>query len=397
MPYVRKDKLGPERARLRNTYPHLNIVKSRHDATKLFVYYAPPGRKPVRLHADPFRHPNKFREEYEAAKRGEPAPEPEPTRRSRVGTWNAAIDDYKATTKYTDKSASTKRLYEPFIEALRASVGAKLMNLTDPYDLFLMHDTVARDSAVQANQLLTVLSNIVHIGRLRRWVPPHLDLLLGIEHRDVQSTSFRPYADDEIENWRETHAPGTMARNSFELAYGLALGTSDLIRLAPCHIDDLGNVWIARKKTGTNQTSNVNADPVLRQIIDSFPPPPADGPVDMMGRSTVPFLRNQYGKPYAEDGSTFRKQWRRWAVEAGNPADFTVHGGRATMVTDMMDAGVANSDGMRRTGHLDERVYKRVYGAHASATKAATRAQSQVVAARARKGNGGKASLRAVG
>lgn len=399
MPYIPKNRLGPERARLRDTYPGLNIVKSRHDPRKLFIYYQPQGRQRVRLNADPYKQPAEFRAEYEAAKRGEPKPEPEPARRSRVGTWNAAIDDYKASAKYLSKADNTKRLYAPFIDAVSRVVGGKLMRQTDPWDIYEMHNGVlSRDSAVQANQLLTVLSGIIHIGRLRRWVPPNVDLLLGIEHQQVTSTSFRPYADDEIERWRQHHPMGTMARAAFELAYGLALGSSDLIRLAPCHIDDLGNVWIARKKTGTTQTSNVRSDPVLRAVFEQLPPSPPDAPVDVAGRSTAPFLRNQHGKPFAEDGSTLRKQWRRWATEAGLPADFVVHGARSTLVVDMMDAGVANSDGMRRTGHLDERVYKRVYGAQASATKAASRAQDQVTAARQRKaGKPGKSALRAVG
>lgn len=396
MPYVPKNRLGPERARLRDTFPGLNIIKSRHDASKLFIYYQPAGKPRIRLHADPFKEPARFREEYEAAKRGEPTPEAEPTRRSRIGTWNAAIDDYLQSGKYLSKADNTKRAYARFIELLRPLLGARLMSQTDPWLLFKAHDEVVQRSAVEANTFLTVLSSVVHIGRLRRWVPASADLLYGIEHQDVESNSYRPYTDAEIEQWRDTHGVDTMARKAFELAYGLALGNSDLIAFAPCHVDDLGNVWLARKKTGTTQTSNINADPVLRQIIDSFPAPSADDPVDMMGRSTVPFLKNQYGKPF--QSSTFRKQWRRWAAEAEVPEDVKIHGARATMVTDMMDAGVANSDGMRRTGHLDERVYKRVYGAQASAAKAAARAQAQVVAARQRRaGKGDKPNLRAIG
>jgi hypothetical protein len=396
MPYVPKNRLGPERANLRKTYPGLNIVRSRHDQTKQFIYYAPKGYRPIRIHADPFKEPRKFREEYETAKRGEPKPDAEPSRRSRVGTWNAAIDDYLTTGKYTNKAPNTKRLYRPFIEALRASVGSRLMKQTDPWDIFQLHDEVAKSSSAQANTFLSVLANIIHVGRLRRWVPADLDLLLGIEHQERDSTSYRPYTDDEVAAWRDKHKLGTMALAAFELAYGLALGNADLIRLAPCHIDDLGNVWIARKKTATTQTSNINLDPTLRQVFAAFPPPPVDGPVDMAGRSTVPYLRNYYGKPFDPDGSTFRKQWRRWAAEAGLPADFKIHGARATMVTDMMDAGVANSDGMRRTGHLDERTYVRVYGKEASVTRAATRAQERVVTARARKSGTVDKALRAV-
>jgi hypothetical protein len=395
MRYEPKNKLGPERARLREQYKHLTISYSRHDRDKIFVYYRPPGGRAVRIEADPFKQPALFREQYERAVRGEPQAEGDkPASRGVAGTWNAAVADYLGTHKYTSKAANTQRLYRPFLDSLRAACGKQLMKQTEPWFLFKLHDAVVqKQGSTQANTFLSVLANVVHVGRLRGWVPANLDLLLGIEHQEVERNSYRPYTDVEVEQYRDKHGPDTMARKAFELAYLLALGNADLIRLAPCHIDDLGNVWIARQKTGTTQTSNINADPMLRQIIDSFDVP-ADGPVDTMGRSTVPFLRNQFGKPF--EGSTFRKQWRRWATEAGLREDFKIHGARATMVTDMMDAGVANSDGMRRTGHLDERTYVRVYGKQASVTRAAGRAQAQVVAARARKG-AKTSALRVVG
>lgn len=393
MPYVPKNKLGADRARLRDSYPHLHVVRSRHDREKLFIYYAPAGKPRVRLLADPWKSPAEFREEYEAAKRGEPKPEPEPRHRSRVGTWNAAIDDYMQSAKYVTKADATKRAYRRFIEAIRAGLGSRLMSQTDPWELYKTHDGIVQTSPTEANTFLSVLSAIVHIGRLHRWVPAHLDLLYGIEHQQIERNSFRPYTDQEIEQWRDTHGPETMARKAFELAYWLGLANSDLIRLAPCHIDDLGNVSIARQKTGTVQTNNINLNPALRQVIDSFPPPPDGSPVDMLGRSTVPFLSNQYGKPF--QSSTFRKQWRRWANEAGVPEDLKIHGARSTLVTDMIDAGVAQSDGMKVSGHADPRVYERTYGKHASVQRAAARAQTAVVAARARKGGKGS-NLRAV-
>lgn len=390
MPYVRKDRLGRERAMLRNTYPYLNIVKSRHDETKVFIYYQRPGQPRVRLHADPFRHPNKFREEYDAAKRGEPAPEPEPRRvGAPQGTWNAAIDAWVQRPKFQTLADNTKRAYRPFLDALRLGFGSRLMKATDPWELVEAHDSVVMaKSAVQANHFKTVLQGVVAIGQIRRWCPA--DLLLGIEHQDRNSTSYRVYKGDEIERFREIHAIGTEARFAFELAYALALSTSDLIRFCPAMIDRDGYTWVSRTKNSKNQTSNINSDPVLRQMVELLDARRAAGTA-----ADVPYLRNQYGDVY--QGNTFRKQWRRWCVEAGIPEDFKVHGCRSTLVTDMMNAGVANSDGMRRTGHTTEKVYRDIYGKEASVTRAVDRAQDQVIAERARRtGKGTKPALRAV-
>lgn len=369
---------SPERVHLRHTYKGLNFVFNR-DRTKVAIYFR--GRP---MTADPIKEPQKFRKEADAVERGEPSPKEIEKAKGRAvqGTWDAAIEAYKSTNKYQSKAANTRRAYRPFIEQLRGSIGGQLIRETEPWLLFKMHDDVVQQQGpVQANAFLTVLANVVHVARLRGWVKANVDLLLGIEHQKVESNSHRPYKDEEIEAWRAKHRLGTMAWATFELAYGLALANVDLIRFAPCHIDDIGNVFIDRAKTKNTQSSNVNIDPTLQAAIKWLSEQqPADGPKDAMGRSTVPFLANQYGKPF--QGSTFRKQWRRWAIEAGLPEDFTLHGARATMVTDMIDAGVAHSDGMKVTGHADTRVYERVYGKQASISKAAGRAQDKALAAR---------------
>lgn len=369
---------NPERVHLRKNYTGLNFVFNR-DKTKVAIYYR--GRP---MTTDPIKHPQQFRKEADAVERGEPSPKEkeEATGKAVQGTWNAAIDAYKSTNKYRSKAPNTLRAYRPFIEQLRGSIGEQLIRQTEPWLLFKMHDDVVQhQSSTQANTFLSVLANVVHVARLRGWVRANVDPLLGIEHQKVESNSYRPWKDDEIEAWRAKHRPGTMAWAAFELAYGLALANVDLIAFAPSHIDDIGNVFLNRAKTANTQSSNINLDPNLQAAIKWLSErQPADGPKDAMGRSTVPFLTNQHGKPF--QGSAFRKQWRRWATEAGLPEDFAIHSARATMVTDMIDAGVAHSDGMKVTGHADPRVYERIYGKHASVSKAAGRAQDRSLAAR---------------
>lgn len=380
------DPKSPERIRLRRSFKGLNIVRSRHDRTKVFIYHTKSGRP---LTADPIKEPALFREQYEAAERGEPAPGEKAKANGTVaqGTWNAALDLFLATPKWkTVLSENTRRLYRPMIDALRSGLGGKLMRYTTPWDVRELHDDVlAIKGKAQANTFLSVLKHATAVGRFKTWVPANLDLLAAIELQEIEHVSYRGHQDDEIAAWREKHVEGTMARKAFELAYRLGMATSDLIRFAPCRIDARGYVLQGRKKNDGKQRSNLHNDPELLAIVESF---------DRTGKAAdVPFLSNQWGDPF--QASAFRKQWRRWAEEAGLPSDFKIHGARATMVVDMLDTGVDSRDGMKLTGHRDQKVFERIYGKGASEEIATDRAQRALVAARARKA-GHKPILRAV-
>jgi len=357
-------------------FPHLHWMTDRHGKRR--CYYRWNGRTAA-ITADPIRQPELFRAQYEAAKNGEAIPEElgsPPPSSYRVGTWNRAIDDYLETAGYAKRADNTKRAYQRWIDLLRATCGDEMMAKTTKFSIFKLHDEVVKASPAQANTFLSVLYAAVKIGKLHDWVK--VDLLGGIEHQAVESTSHRPYTQDEVETWRQAYPVGTMARAAFEFAYQFALSRAELIVLSPAHITD-GVLWITRAKTGSPQTANVFADPVMCEVLAAFPQED-DDVVDLKGRATLPFLRNQHGKPF--QSSAFGKQWRRWATDAGLPVDFTCHGGRATFVTDAMDTGAANQDAMRVTGHLDERVFTRVYGKRHNATRAAVRAQSAVLAER---------------
>lgn len=400
MPYERKNRLGTARARLRDQFPGLAFVKSRHDPRIVYVYYRPAnGAKAVKL-PNPFEvSADKFKAHYEAARDGKPMPADDGAivaqRRSKAGTWNAACDDFESLTFFTEKAENTKRAYRPWLALIREMWGDLPMRKMDRWPVFKFHNEVIQTRGpTLANTLASVLGHVVKIGRLHGWVKD--DLMLGIEHQEPNSTSYRPYKDEEIALWREKYGMATMARQAFELAYRLLLGRADLIRLAPCHIGDDGTIWIERQKTGGAQISNIHDDPVLAAMIAAFPPPPADGPVDMHGRSTVPFLRNAAGVPFLPN--TFGKQWRRWATAIGLPADFTIHGSRATGVTEMEDLGVRVEDGMKRTGHLEAKTYLGVYAKAANKKVSASRAQKALTAARQRReqGGAGKPALRVV-
>jgi hypothetical protein len=391
MPYQRKNRLGTARARLRDLYPGLAFIKNRHNPKIAYVYYRPPNKASAIKLPNPFEVSAKmFKAHYDAARAGTPMPadaDVEPQRRSRAGTWNAACDDFEQLTFFTGLAPNTQRAYVPWIEVIREMWGDLPMRKMDRWPVFKFHNQVIETRGkVQANTLASVLGHVIHVGRLHGWVKD--ELMLGIEHQESNSVSYRPYKEEEIALWREKYGMETMARKAFELGYRLMLSRADLILLAPCHIADDGTVWINRRKTGGAQISNIHDDTLLEAIIASFPPPLADDPVDMHGRSTMPFLRNANNGPFLSN--TFGKQWRRWATAIGLPEDFTIHGSRATGVTEMEDLGVRVEDGMKRTGHREAKTYLGVYAKQANKVLSARRAQQALTAARQRREHGSK-------
>jgi len=373
-----------ERVRLRRTYKGLNLIFNR-DRSKVAIYFRGQPMK-----CDPVKDPAGFRDEYARVERGEPAPEKgQPLRKAAQGTWNAAIELLLDTPYWKGLATNTLRIYRPLVETIRVSdLGKTLMKQTNPWTVREIHDAVlAAKGANAANAFQTVLKHIVEVGEINGWVRDNVNLMRGVKLQEVDHKHYQPYDGRDIDRWKATHVEGTMAHKAFEMVYWLALATVDLVQFAPKDIDDMGNVLVSRSKTGNGQYANIHDHPELLAVIESF---------DRTGKDpSVPFLHTKTGKPYLEN--TFRLDWRKWRKEAGviNP-NFAVHSGRATLVTDMKDAGIAVEDGMTRTGHADPRVYNDIYGHAANKVIAARRASSQLISYRGARKASSQGGLRVV-
>lgn len=381
-------------------YRHLSFQTTRHGKEAIFYRYQ--GRN-VRIWSDPETQPVEFETEYDEAVAAKVKDRPGRVRlTSKAGTWNAALDDFVEDADYP-KGKSTQRNYDRWIEVLRVALGDKMMRATSRRLIYDMHNQLVKSNQpIYANILRRVLRGAVRQARISEWLKDD-NLIWGIELQPVESVHYQPYPEDQVARWRAAYTPETdlMAWATFELAYNCAFATAELCRFAPCHIADNGEYAIQRKKRmragkvieGGFQRGNIYSNPTLAAVIAALRalPPTGEDVIDFAtGKSSVPFLRNQYGEPYSDEGGGLRKFWRDRREAIGLPASFVIHSGRATLVTLMQDEGVAINDGMQKTGHDKAETYIKSYGHAANRQRAAARADEKINAKR------GKAGLREV-
>jgi integrase len=312
--------------------------------------------------------------------RGEPLPPADgkpPAARVRDGTWDCAIAEWRTRDSYLRLEPSTQDGYETWLGRIAEAFGGNLMSSTTGDEIDLFYDLWRKKGIGQQLKTLTVVfRRVVKIARRkRRKIDP--DLLLDLELEDVQTVSHGAWTDTEIAIWRAMYPLDHPARWIMELAHLLGMGGAELRRLAPEHIDDDGYVMLGRSKMkrrgGGLQISNINDDPILKEVIEALPVPTDGGP----------YLRNAHGDLWTQ--SNLSKMFRKWTRAAKLPEDFDLHGGRATMICNQREAGVADEAGMLRSGHRERSIYKNVYGKGADMREVARDAQRQTVADRIRR------------
>lgn len=387
----------------RKTFRGVHVFADNRDELRVY-YRRDQNAKSIPIAAHPIKQPAEFYAEYMAARHGGPNGGGEPFQGTRhnqgsheAGTHNAALDVLVGSSDYASKKPNTKKAYNYSIETVRIAFGGKKLSDMKPYHWEqLVDETVAKHKDV-AN-LITVLRHIYNIGHKRGWT--RLDLMAGVHLPKknagaVEKEAYRPWLDVEIEAWRRCYPIGSMPRLCFELALNQALGRSEVIRLAPCDIttDAKGvmHLELHRRKRGSSVQRSAITDPDLLACLAALPPPAADEPVDIQGRSLVPFLRQVRGAPYCKANTDHAMQagasclgvdWQRWRAKVGLPVDFKLHSGRSTFAVEAADNDIDERGSMAAMGHTGTSRIHRKYAMRRDQRRAGANASAQVAEAR---------------
>jgi len=242
------------------------------------------------------------------------------------GTFQALIDEYKASPEWDWLRPATRRNYDyNFTVLLRVAANVAVADIKRR-DIYALRDAVA-DRPATANKLVSVLHTILKWSIKREYRDD--DPTLGVEKLDMDVDGTRPWPD-RIYDYVIRHAPENLRRMA---VLGRATGQreADLKDMSPAHLERDGiNLLISKRRDKAHFVPLTRA-----QMIEI-----RSWGVDGLNL----FLKTTRGKPFTE--GALRSHWKRWKAEhpelAGSNIKITIHGLKATKVCDMRLAGVSD-------------------------------------------------------
>ena len=169
------------------------------------------------------------------------------------------------------------------------------------------------------------------------------DPTLGVTRQQIKSTGYRTWSEDDIEQYKQRHPLGTMARLAIELLLTTAARRGDVVKLGPQHVQDGTITFEQHKKDGDEDAL------VIIPLHPDFCAALAAMPSSNVVSLTPTFLTTSFGKPFAVAG--FGNWFRDRCNEAGLPKGISAHGLRKATARRLADLGCTAHQIAAVTGH----------------------------------------------
>lgn len=219
-----------------------------------------------------------------------------------------------------------------------------------------MHETPGA-----ANNLRKFLTGVMDEAVRAGW---RVDNPVRMASKYSSGKGFHDWTDAEIDQYRATHALGTMARLTLELALNTAARRCNVNKIERDDIRD-GRIFIAHAKGGAATSVPMLAS--TKAAIDALPATP------------IRFLIvTAFGKPFTDAG--LGNRMRKWCDEARLP-HCSMHGLRKAMARQLAESGATDAEGMAVTGHKKAATFA-YYRQGANQSTLADRALSNLEASR---------------
>jgi integrase len=287
-------------------------------------YFRRAGFKSVPLPGLPWSP--QFMEAYEAALSGQPSQIG--ASRTKPGTMSAAIIGYYRDQSFLTLAPNTQRAVRGILEHFREEHGGKRIALLQRQHIITLLRSKKRFAA--RHWLLAIralMKYCVEIGL--RGDNPAIDVKLP----NLKTDGYHSWTDAEIEQFEQSHGPGTRARLALTLLLYTGQRRGDVIRMGRQHIRD-GVMHVRQQKTGIELAIPIHA--ILGAII-------AETPADHLT-----LLTTQTGKPFSAAG--FGNWFRDRCNEAGL-RHCTAHGLRKAAARRLAEAGCTMHEIAAITGH----------------------------------------------
>jgi integrase/recombinase XerD len=170
-----------------------------------------------------------------------------------------------------------------------------------------------------------------------------------------KSTGYMTWKPPQVEQYRACHPFGTMARVALELMLNIAARRTDTYQIGRQHMafnpEIQANVLTWRPQKTAKSTGKVLSIPVLPFLQEAL---------DAMPKGAVlPFITNDYGKPFAS-AAAFGNKFADWCNEAdlqpvlcadGRTRNFRAHGLRKAALYTLYKLGATNAQLQSIGGH----------------------------------------------
>jgi len=252
--------------------------------------------------------------------------------RTKPGSFDALCVSYYRSSEFRNLKLSTQRARRNIIERFRSDDGngAKPVNRLGRAEIKDIIGAKA-DTPEAANSLLKVLRLLLNHAVDDEMIASNP--ALGVKRYRSHGEGRHTWTEDEVEQFRATHAIGTRARLALELLNGLGQRRGDVVRMGWQHVK---GDEIAVRQEKTDEPLWLPLTPELMQALASVP------------RTNLTFLMTDAGAPFTSAG--FGNWFREQCNAAGLP-QCSAHGLRKAKGTRMADAGCSTEEIKATLGH----------------------------------------------
>lgn len=248
----------------RNPFPGATIVDDPRGGKRIRLRKTIKGRKIDTYLPGPWGA-RAMIEAYKAAITDTPAL---PQSTAARGTFDHVITHYLASRGFQDLRESTRYHKRLRMDWIRAKIGKARMADLEPHHVATMMDMKGGPSA--ANRLHKELSELYDYAR-RRFGFNIASPTEQIDRRKIKSDGFHTWTEEQVQQFRECHATGSVARLALELIVGTGAARQDARAMGRQNIKGT-DIWYRRIKTGQDVTLPLALLPELRAELRQVPP-----------------------------------------------------------------------------------------------------------------------------
>jgi integrase len=314
--------------------PYVHAFVDRHGKPRF--YFRRSGLKRVSLPGLPWSA--EFMAAYELATQGTQRVEVG-ARRTRPGSVAAAVASYFGSLAFANLAETSRQSRRSILERFRSEHGDKGIATLARVHVERMMAARTKTPGAARNFLVALRSLMRHAVAVGLRMD---DPSVGVHGPKLRSAGFYSWTEEDIAAFEAKHAIGSRARLALALLLYSAQRRGDVIRLGRQHLRD-GVLHVRQSKTG--KPLGIPVHPELRAVLDATP------------SEHLTFLVTLSGKPFHADA--FTHWFKRMCIEAGLPAQASVHGLRKAACRRLAEAGCSASVIAAISGHATLREVSR--------------------------------------